>query len=196
MEAAEPRFRQGAGRISLDFIRTLRYRGRPGETEELPDEAALDQWLRQFGPAIEAAAPEARAPETGPRPGPAELAGARRLREAVYTLVTAARDGSAAPPAARETVNAAAEPAGPVPRLAADGQLSWHAADPVGAVLALVARDGLDLVTSPALGRLRSCANPDCRVLFLDSSRPGARRWCDMNTCGNQAKKAVFRGKR
>jgi predicted RNA-binding Zn ribbon-like protein len=184
MEAGTARFRTGAGRICLDFTRTLRYRGRPGETEELPDQVALAAWLRQFGPGL---------PER--LPTPAQLALARRLREAVHEMITAARGGAAAPPAALDVVNAAASRALPAPRIDAGGQLSWHAADPVAAVLALVARDALDLVTSSAAGRLRECANPDCRVLFLDNSRPGARRWCDMSTCGNQAKKAAFRGR-
>ena len=184
MEAGTPCFREGAGRVCLDFTRTLRYRGRPGETEELPDQAALAAWLRQFGPEL----PE-RVPTT------AQLALARRLREAVHQVVTAARGGAAGPPAALDAVNTAASRALPAPRIDAAGQLSWHAADPVSAVLALVARDALDLVTSPAVDRLRECANPDCRVLFLDNSRPGARRWCDMSTCGNQAKKATFRGR-
>ncbi len=184
MEASTARFRTGAGRTCLDFTRTLRYRGRPGETEELPDQVALAAWLRQFGPDL----PE-RLPTT------AQLAQARRLREAVHELITAARDEAVGSPVALDVVNAAASRALPAPRIDAGGQLSWHAADPVAAVLALVARDALDLVTSPAIGRLRECANPDCRVLFLDSSRPGARRWCDMSTCGNQAKKAAFRGR-
>ena len=43
------RFREGAGRLCLDFIRTLRYRGTPSQTEELPDGAALAAWIRQCG---------------------------------------------------------------------------------------------------------------------------------------------------
>ncbi|GAA0262401.1 hypothetical protein GCM10009527_068010 [Actinomadura nitritigenes] len=58
-----------------------------------------------------------------------------------------------------------------------------------------MARDALDLVTSPALGRVRACAGADCGALFLDTSRPGTRRWCSMNTCGNRAKKDTQRAK-
>ena len=179
-----PRFRQGAGRICLDFTRTLRYRSMPGETEELPDEAGLAAWLSQFGPAVQERLPTAT-----------ELAAARGLREAIHELITTIRRGAACTPGTLEAINTAASRAVPAPRIDAGRQLSWHAADPVVAVLALVARDALDLVTSPAIGRLRECANPDCQVLFLDNSRPGTRRWCDMSTCGNQAKKATFHGK-
>jgi predicted RNA-binding Zn ribbon-like protein len=65
----------------------------------------------------------------------------------------------------------------------------------VAATLALTARDALDLVSSSELARMRSCANPDCRVLFVDHSRPGTRRWCSMQTCGNQAKKSAQRAR-
>ncbi|MDV9173795.1 CGNR zinc finger domain-containing protein, partial [Streptomyces sp. W16] len=67
--------------------------------------------------------------------------------------------------------------------------------DPVRATLALVARDALDLATSPPLTRVRDCAGPTCGALFLDTSRPGNRRWCSMGTCGNRAKKETLRGR-
>ncbi len=36
--------------------------------------------------------------------------------------------------------------------------------------------------------RVRMCAGPRCGWLFLDTSKAGRRRWCDMATCGNAAK--------
>jgi predicted RNA-binding Zn ribbon-like protein len=36
--------------------------------------------------------------------------------------------------------------------------------------------------------RIRGCANPDCVLWFLDTSRPGTRRWCSMAACGNRDK--------
>ena len=38
---------------------------------------------------------------------------------------------------------------------------------------------------------VRRCANPECVLLFLDVSKTGRRRWCDMATCGNRAKAAA-----
>jgi predicted RNA-binding Zn ribbon-like protein len=35
---------------------------------------------------------------------------------------------------------------------------------------------------------VRRCANPSCVLVFLDISKSGRRRWCDMATCGNRAK--------
>jgi len=46
-----------------------------------------------------------------------------------------------------------------------------------------------------APSRLRVCANEGCRYLFIDRSPTGRRRWCDMRTCGNQAKVARHRAR-
>jgi predicted RNA-binding Zn ribbon-like protein len=55
-------------------------------------------------------------------------------------------------------------------------------------VLWPVIRSAADLVTSPDISQIRECGAPDCNWLFLDRSRSGRRRWCDMSTCGNRAK--------
>jgi hypothetical protein len=36
--------------------------------------------------------------------------------------------------------------------------------------------------------RLAICANPVCRLVFLDGSKSGTRRWCDDAGCGNRAR--------
>lgn len=172
------RFRAGAGRLCLDFIRTLRYRGTPAESEELPDAAAWGAWIDQLGPF---AAPVQ----------PASVVEARALREAVYSLLTE----TAVRPAVRQRLNRFAALPVPAPSLTSSGELRWQAADPASAMLALLARDALDLVTSPEFGRVRRCAGARCGALFLDTSRPGTRRWCSMDVCGNQAKKSTYRAK-
>jgi predicted RNA-binding Zn ribbon-like protein len=40
-------------------------------------------------------------------------------------------------------------------------------------------------------GRIRRCAGTTCVLLFLDISKSGRRRWCDMAVCGNRAKVAA-----
>jgi len=185
------RFRLGAGRPCLDFIRTLRYRGRPGQVEELPDGPALLAWIAQASPLSPGTPPSAAEV--------AEVAEARQLREAIVQLLDAARSpaGTAAcPPAARSRLNQAALAPPPVPSLDARGHLRHHAEAPIQATLSWLARDALELASSPALSQLKNCANPGCRTLFLDSSRPGTRRWCSMGTCGNQAKKHTYTAKR
>jgi predicted RNA-binding Zn ribbon-like protein len=40
--------------------------------------------------------------------------------------------------------------------------------------------------------RLRICQGPNCSWVFIDSSKAGRRRWCDMAVCGNAAKSRRF----
>ncbi|MEV0562418.1 ABATE domain-containing protein [Dactylosporangium sp. NPDC050588] len=176
-------FRQGTGRLCLDFVHTLRDRGSGTPVEDLPDGPALAAWVRQFGPV---------APPAGSSVPAAIVAGAWRLREAVHALVVAG--ATAAPAQVRDAVNDAAARSVPVPFLDAGGAPRWQAADPVTATLALVARDALDLVTSPAAARVRACVDPSCAALFLDASHTGTRRWCSADPCGNRARKRLARG--
>jgi len=37
-------------------------------------------------------------------------------------------------------------------------------------------------------GRLRPCANDECRLFLIDHSRAGTARWCSMGVCGNRMK--------
>lgn len=43
--------------------------------------------------------------------------------------------------------------------------------------------------------RIKSCAAADCRWAYLDVSRNGSRRWCDMANCGNRAKNRAWRSR-
>ena len=60
---------------------------------------------------------------------------------------------------------------------------------------ATIASSLAQFLSDDAPSRLRTCANPGCRYLFIDRSPTGRRRWCDMRTCGNQAKVARHRAR-
>jgi predicted RNA-binding Zn ribbon-like protein len=53
------------------------------------------------------------------------------------------------------------------------------------AVRAVLAWDAL-LRAHP--GRLRPCANTECRLFLVDHSKPNRARWCSMAACGNRMK--------
>jgi CGNR zinc finger len=44
------------------------------------------------------------------------------------------------------------------------------------------------LIARELPGRLRACANDDCRLFLLDRSRANTARWCSMAICGNRMK--------
>ena len=66
-------------------------------------------------------------------------------------------------------------------------------ADRIAAHLAM----GLaELVVAGESRRLRSCASPACRDVYVDLSRNRSRRYCDSRTCGNRQHVAAYRARR
>jgi predicted RNA-binding Zn ribbon-like protein len=61
-------------------------------------------------------------------------------------------------------------------------------------VAAMVAYRMIEHVLPVPPDRLRICQGPDCSWLFIDTSKGGRRRWCDMAVCGNAAKSRRFHG--
>lgn len=59
--------------------------------------------------------------------------------------------------------------------------------------LFVILRSGLELITSPALLKVRKCANPQCVLWYLDTTKSRTRRWCSMSMCGNVEKARSFR---
>ena len=51
------------------------------------------------------------------------------------------------------------------------------------------ALSSIRLIGSGTHHRIRTC--PSCDWLFVDRSKNGSRRWCDMAVCGNRAKAAA-----
>ena len=72
------------------------------------------------------------------------------------------------------------------------GQWTLRAGDHVDAPLWWLAWEAANLLVSEDAGAVRRCANDRCLWLFLDHSRRGNRRWCDMNVCGSRAKARAY----
>lgn len=165
-----------SGDVALDLTNTLEHR-HTDPTEHLRVPEDLARWLVQAGVV-----------DGTVRTGKDDLATALRLREAVRRLAT----GEPAP-ADRRTLNQLAKEPPVRVRLAKDGSVT-HTGD-VAAALATVARSAVELLGGGSTHGLRECDAPDCSRLYMDNSRRGARRWCDMRTCGNRAKVATFRAR-
>ena len=45
-----------------------------------------------------------------------------------------------------------------------------------------------DVLAKTSPGRLRPCANDECRLFLIDHSKAGTARWCSMAACGNRMK--------
>jgi predicted RNA-binding Zn ribbon-like protein len=81
-----------------------------------------------------------------------------------------------------------------VPALRPEGGTTVVAPTVAGA-LATIARDAVDLFGGPLAHRIRICAADDCGLLLVDTSRPGSRRWCSMERCGNRSKIRTHRAR-
>ncbi|TMR24849.1 zf-CGNR multi-domain protein [Nonomuraea zeae] len=178
-------FRFDAGALCLDFAHTGG-EGRYAVFETLHEPADLAGWLAE---------PPLAAVMTVPVTA-RELAEAKALRQAIWD---AAHDQAARRPIPAGTIaaiNRAAAAAPLVPELAADGaSAGW--ASPVRAAQALsaMAREMIELLSGPLAARIRECASDDCPLVFVDTSRPGARRWCAMERCGNRHKLRALRAR-
>src|SRR5690606_40984699 len=92
-------------------------------------------------------------------------------------------------------VNEAAARPPLVPVLGPDGTRCWACGATGAHLLSTVARDAIDLFTGPFADRIRTCSAEDCHLVYVDTSRPGRRRWCSMEHCGNRHKDRAHRAR-
>ena len=126
-----------------------------------------------------------------------ELAQVRRLRDQLRTVWSAADRDEAA-----EIVNAILAEADARPYLSKHDEWDWHLhmtrpdaplAQRIGAEAAMGL---LDLIRQDDLGRLKTCAAPDCEDVLVDLSRNSSKRFCDTGNCGNRTNVAAYRARK
>jgi predicted RNA-binding Zn ribbon-like protein len=164
---------------ALAFVNTRYWRGRPNPTETLAAPADLAAWWG--GETGEAIAP----------PVPDAFAAALALRECLHRHFAARAEARTPDIADIDALNTALAAAPPRAALTlGQGGLAWAApAVPSWqSARAALLWSAADLLTGPRRDRVRQCDNPECRYLFLDASKAGTRRWCEMSSCGNRAK--------
>jgi predicted RNA-binding Zn ribbon-like protein len=174
-----------SGHPALDFCNTWAGWDGQGEVEYLADYEHLVVWAGFVGTLRpdQVAVLRQRARRSA-KAAASVLERARGFRSSLYAVL---RDpaGAAAWSAVADQVAAAAQA---VHLHRADETIAWEigpAAD-LSAPLAAAAWSAGELLTSPALGRVRACAGAGCGWLFLDPT--GRRRWCVMAVCGNREK--------
>ncbi|MFD3753049.1 CGNR zinc finger domain-containing protein [Streptomyces cyaneofuscatus] len=199
-------WRFDSGRICLDLVATGPAGGTPRAREQLDGPGRLADWLtaaRLVPPGTALSALDA-----------SWLTRFRQLRADVDRLMSAQlalADNDIDPTSvqlgcpgygnALDRVNSLAAEAPPGPR-AVRGEggalVRTLSAEPgCAGLLAVVARDAVDLLTDPvARGALRRCAGGACHRLYLDTSRGGRRRWCSGEVCGNRERVARHRRRR
>lgn len=172
-------FRFRGGSAALDLAATLQARLKPSPRELLIAPGDLDRWLVSAGLVPSSAG----ATE-------ADLATARALREAIFTLA-GDLGGADFDADARDVLNRVAAAPAAAPVLDAEGGLALDGS--VVGLLSFLAREAVHLFGGEDAAHIRQCQSSTCTIFFIDASRSGDRRWCSMSACGNKAKVAEFR---
>jgi predicted RNA-binding Zn ribbon-like protein len=129
-----------------------------------------------------------------------DVARLRAHRAVLDAVVATCEAGDEA--AAIEMLNALLSRTGAVPQIVAhDGRpphvhVSRPAAPLSDRIAAHLAFGLAELVVAGESDRVRSCASPTCRDVFVDLSRNRSRRYCDSRTCGNRLHVAAYRARR
>jgi predicted RNA-binding Zn ribbon-like protein len=185
--------------LFVAFANTLEYtRGTPDE--KLPDIDALLAWLRDRGLISgRARATEAARLRRDPDEALHRLDRFRHLREVLHGVAEESAVGGEPDPGRVTELNHILRHGLHYHQLSRQPGGTRYAVAQVGDRLdqarATIASSFAHFLADDAPERLRICANDGCRYLFIDRSPTGRRRWCDMRTCGNQAKVAAHRAR-
>lgn len=161
------------GTICLAFGCTGDFGHNVDAWETLRKPADLDFWLAErFGTPLHPS-------------GDTDLFGAKQLRAAITSVARHTSSGQMLDPTDIDTINVwAGRPS--VPPHLTGGTREMVPPAP-SQMLATIAHDAIQTFATTT-GMIRECAADDCRLIFLDSSRPQSRRWCSMSRCGGRAK--------
>ena len=194
-ESRHPHWDFSGGRLDLDFANTVEDRPGTRPLDGLTSYARLVDWARAAGLLPDGGAERLLAAAAArPSAAAAVLKRAVALREAIYRVFLAVAHRRPPEPTDLAALNAelarsmARARVVPVP---ADGGFAWgwEADDEeLDRMLWPIARSAADLLTSERTSAVRECSARDCSWLFMDTSRNGSRRWCNMQVCGNRAK--------
>ena len=170
------------GRLCLDFAHTGDM-GYGSRFERLTSPAELQRWL-SLSPLHLA----------NVRIKSKDLDDAKTLRRAIWRVVVAVVERKIPSAAEIRVLNRMAGEPGLVRKLdLAARSMRWHRPT-ISAALATIAQDAVVLFGDPIQRqRIRRCDSARCKVVFYDDSRPGLRRWCAPNRCGDRMRAQAYR---
>jgi len=178
--------------LCLDYCNTRYWRGMDAPTETLQDFNAWRRWLHDAHAIDGATAASLQAWHDGdPAAAQRLFDDALAVRESLYRLFRAATDGALPAAEARQLAAWLAAAPARASAVLTGSPRGWRVpmvAPSVSELLAPVLWSAADLALARGAAPLRCCANPQCRWLFLDTSKGATRRWCAMSACGNRAK--------
>ncbi len=179
-----------AGDLCLEFADTSRAEDKDEELHSIED---LLLWAKKADVLSSADSSRlARLYEGNRRQAAADLARAIGVRDLLFSIFTGISNGHPLRDRDLSELNSAlAQTPAILSARTHSGtvETQWgSAAEGLSQVLFPVLADATNLLSSDHLRRVRACASTECTKLFVDESRNGSRRWCDMNACGNRMK--------
>ncbi|HEV8579649.1 MAG TPA: CGNR zinc finger domain-containing protein [Thermoanaerobaculia bacterium] len=193
-------FKYIGGDASLDLVNTVDWTARGPENERLTDYARLTRWAEGAG-IVSAREGERLRREAAARPREARAAynGATWLRWVLQRLYAAVAAGQRPGSSLDDFNDLHADalrhlrvgPAPPPQRQRGTRKIAewdWLGKESLESLLWPVVWAAANLLISDEAERIRVCAGPDCGWIYVDRSRNRLRRWCQMETCGTQAK--------
>ncbi|MFB7111643.1 CGNR zinc finger domain-containing protein [Streptomyces sp. NPDC056190] len=108
-----------------------------------------------------------------------ELRSLVEARDALQEVVRGTRPATSLAPLLKDVTSR--------PHLSPAG-VSWELDTPPERRMAVEAVLAWSAVQRTIPGRLRPCANPECRRFLIDRSKTDKARWCSMAVCGNRMK--------
>ena len=177
----------------LDLANTVSWRRSQQPIERLNGYGDFVKWARQGG-VLTAAEARTLAQEARRQPLAAArvLARTRALREAIYRVFSGLAVGTQ--PADEDVARLDRELHHALrnlhlTRTRSGATLAWSRdARQLARPLWIAARSAADVLTSDKVRRLKTCPSSNCGWVFVDTTKNGTRRWCDMQVCGSRAK--------
>ncbi len=187
-------------RLWLDFVNTDDIR-RGSRVDALSDFEGMLAWMTAAAVLdAERAGGMRRRAQQQPAGASAALVDARRVRTALRHLAERGPVAAVRADALGEINRVLGRSAG-TRRLEArpDGSFARSfvaVGDAFAGLMIPIVESAADSLIVGELSRVRRCSDPRCPRVFLDATKNGRRRWCDMARCGNRAKAARHRQRR
>jgi predicted RNA-binding Zn ribbon-like protein len=173
------------GRLCLDFAQTGDM-GWGTKYERLTSPAELQRWFSLSSLQLSRV-----------RVASEDLQRAKMLRRAIWRVAEAALDGTTPRALDVRLINGSACQPNLVRELDSNATAMRWRWPTAAAAFATIAQDAVVLFgDSVQRARLRRCEHPHCRVIFYDDSRPGLRRWCASNRCGDRTRARMYRDRK
>jgi predicted RNA-binding Zn ribbon-like protein len=198
--APELPFKFVGGDPALDLVNTVDWTSGGLAEDRLADYDRLTRWAEEAGLLLPRLAAQFRvAAVERPRAAESAMRAAKLLRWNLRQVFRAVARGESPTklPAMAELNDSLASALAHLQLVGASSasanepplQWSWRdATERLDSIIWPVVRSAAELLVSDEASRIRECGGPECGWMYVDRSRNGFRRWCEMESCGTREK--------